>query len=139
MKLMFDLNVLLDVFQNRVPHYQFSSLLVKEVLKHTVVGVLPAHGITTIHYILTKYADRSKADKEIDWLLSRFEVADCGKSTFIQARSLAMNDFEDAVVAALAQITDCDFIVTRNEDDFTASPVTAITPKDFVEKYLRIP
>lgn len=54
MKIMLDLNVLLDVFQRRVPHFKYSSMVVKEVLKHTVHGFLPAHGLTTIHYILTK-------------------------------------------------------------------------------------
>ena len=136
MKLMLDLNILLDVFQQRAPHYQFSSKVVKEVLKHTVDAMLPAHGVTTIHYILTKYADSNRADREIDWLLSRFEVAACEKSTFIHARRLAMEDFEDAVVAALAEKNGCDYIITRNEDDFASSPVPALSPKDFIEKYV---
>ena len=139
MKLMLDLNILLDVFQKGVPHYQFSSLVVKEVLKRTMDGMLPAHGVTTIHYILTKYADSAKADKEVDWLLARFEIAACEKSTFLHARSLSIPDFEDAVVAALAELNRCDYIITRNEDDFASSPVPALTPKDFGEKYILKP
>ena len=62
MTLMLDLNVLLDVFQKRVPHYQYSSMVVKEILRQNVQGMLSAHGLTTIHYILAKYADTQRAN-----------------------------------------------------------------------------
>lgn len=139
MKLMLDVNILPDVFQKRDPHYQWSALVVKEALKHVVQALLPAHGITTIHYVLEKYADRSLADQEIDWLLSCFEVPDCGRSLFIQARKLPIADFEDAVVAALAQANGCAYIITRNEDDFANSPIQALHPKNFVEQYILTP
>jgi hypothetical protein len=53
MKIMLDLNVLLDVFQRRVPHVRYSSMVVKEILKHSVHGLLPAHGLTTIRQLFT--------------------------------------------------------------------------------------
>jgi predicted nucleic acid-binding protein len=45
-----------------------------------------------------------------------------------------MPDFEDAVIAAVAQREGADYIVTRNTKDFIASPVPAITPEDFLAR-----
>lgn len=48
MKIMLDLNVLLDYFQKRQPHCQYSSIVLSEILKNKIEGVVPAHGLTTI-------------------------------------------------------------------------------------------
>jgi predicted nucleic acid-binding protein len=44
-----------------------------------------------------------------------------------------MSDFEDAIVAAVAQRENADYIVTRNCADFVNSPVLALLPTDFLE------
>ena len=49
-----------------------------------------------------------------------------------------MNDFEDAIVSALAEEADCDYIVTRNVSDFHKSQIQAITPEDFAIKHVNI-
>ena len=36
MKVLFDTNILLDVFQNRQPHYETSAACVNEVLKKSI-------------------------------------------------------------------------------------------------------
>ncbi|HUE95677.1 MAG TPA: hypothetical protein VMN39_03410, partial [Longimicrobiaceae bacterium] len=64
----------------------------------------------------------------IDWLLGELAVVPEGREVFLRARSLGMGDFEDAVVAAAAEESGCDQIVTRNVRDFVRSPVLAISP-----------
>nr|VFJ89450.1 MAG: hypothetical protein BECKH772A_GA0070896_100153 [Candidatus Kentron sp. H]VFJ90979.1 MAG: hypothetical protein BECKH772B_GA0070898_100133 [Candidatus Kentron sp. H]VFJ97302.1 MAG: hypothetical protein BECKH772C_GA0070978_100123 [Candidatus Kentron sp. H] len=49
-----------------------------------------------------------------------------------RARSLRMTDFEDAVVAGAAESAGCKWVVTRNPKDFSASPVSALTPEEFL-------
>lgn len=134
MNIMLDVNVLIDYLQKREPHYQYSSLVVKAVLQETITGFIPAHGLTTVYYILAKHTDRQHANLHVDWLLQRFEVASADKTAFIKARRLAMDDFEDAVVAALAEAAGCDYIVTRNVPDFKDSPIPALTPEEFVKR-----
>ena len=43
MKVMFDANILLDVFQNRQPYYRDSAFCISEALKGTLEGWIPAH------------------------------------------------------------------------------------------------
>jgi predicted nucleic acid-binding protein len=131
MKVMIDLNVFLDFLQNRQPHYEASARVLSKILFGQLTGVIPAHAVTTLHYLIAKYASVRQANETIDWLLGRFEVAACDKAALLRARLLAFTDFEDAVLAALAEREKCDAIITRNITDFASSPVSAVTPKDF--------
>ena len=48
------------------------------------------------------------------------------------ALSREMQDFEDAVVDAVAERNEADCILTRNTKDFAGSIVPAVTPSDFL-------
>jgi len=132
MKVMLDLNIMLDVLQARYPYYHASALVISKVLNKEIVGLLPSHALTAIHYITSKYSGKQKADEAADWILTYFEIAPADKAAFLRARRLEINDFEDGVVASLAEVTACDFIVTRNISDFRKSPVKALIPEEFL-------
>jgi predicted nucleic acid-binding protein len=132
MKVLLDLNVLLDVVQNRVPHYHDSAKVLSLARLGEIQAVLPVHAFTTLYYILAKAAGKSKAEQTVDWLLAHFDVAVADKAVLLRARQLPLADFEDAVVASLAQAGQCDHVVTRNVADFVGSPVPALTPADFL-------
>ncbi len=51
---------------------------------------------------------------------------------FLRARGLPVADFEDAVVAALAESARCDYVISRNVAGFNDSPVPALTPEEFL-------
>jgi predicted nucleic acid-binding protein len=136
MKLMLDVNVVFDVLEERHPYYKHSSVMLSEVRYKKVEGVLPAHAVTTIYYMLAKHRDRQTANDKLDWLLANFEIAPVDKSVFLRARKLAIKDFEDAVVASLAEFAGCDYIVTRNAPDFEHALIPIITPEDFVSRYV---
>ena len=88
MQILIDLNVLLDVIQKREPHYTASGKILGLVAKRKLFGQIPAHALTTIHYIVAKYVGHSKAGQTIDWLLSTLKVIPAGQKEFIRARSL---------------------------------------------------
>lgn len=135
MKLMLDLNLLLDVVQQREPHYATSAQVLNYALEnHT--GCIAAHAVTTLHYLVNKYVDSRKADELIDWLLRCFAVCPARKSTFQRARALKFADFEDGVVCACAEQESCDYIITRNSSDFVNSTVPILTPGEFIAQQL---
>ncbi len=127
-----DLNVVLDVVQEREPHYRASAAVLAEVIRGRSKGVLPAHAITTLHYIVGRYQGRERANEMIDWLLNYFDIAAIGRAEMVRARGLGWRDFEDAVVAAGAESARCRAIVTRNVGDFPRSPVPALTPEEYL-------
>lgn len=97
-----------------------------------IQALIPAHAVTTLHYVLAKAAGQPKADQTVDWLLAHFEIAPAGKDALRRARELAFQDFEDAVVASLAEAAQCGHVITRNEADFAGSPVPAVSPTAFL-------
>jgi len=130
--ILLDLNVLLDVVQKCEPHYAASAGVIELVIRGDVKAALPAHAVTTVHYIVGRYQGRGKANEVVDWLLRYFEIAAIGHEQFSRARVLGWPDYEDAVVAAAAESCGCQAIVTRNVKDFGRSPVPAMTPEEYL-------
>jgi len=127
-----DLNVLLDVIQKREPHYAASAGVIEFFIRGDAKAVVPAHAVTTIHYIVRRYQSDRKANEVIDWLLRYFDVVAIGHAQVLRARAFGWPDFEDAVVAAAAESNGCQAIITRNVKDFEHSPVPAMTPDEYL-------
>ena len=132
MKVLFDLNIVLDVVQRREPFYQMSAAALSIAVRGDAQGVFPCHGVTTVHYLVSRYADKRRADELVDWLCNRFEIGAAGRRECARARSLPFADFEDAVVCAVAEACGCDGIVTRNLGDFSESPIRSLSPEEFL-------
>jgi predicted nucleic acid-binding protein len=135
MKAMLDLNVLLDVIQNRQPHYADSARVLSAARSGEFEALIPFHAVTTIFYLIERAQNTTAACQTVDWLLQHFEVPTVDKTTLIHARKLKLKDFEDAVVASVAVRNMCDYIISRNVADFSASPVKAISPADFLKNF----
>jgi predicted nucleic acid-binding protein len=134
MKLMIDLNIFIDVFQKRIPHYQDSSLVLTKILNKEITGFIAGHSVTALYYLTCKLSGQQKALEVIDWILDHFEVESAGKEGFQYARKFNMKDFEDAVLVKCAQRVGCDYIITRNSLDFKESSIPAVTPEKFLKE-----
>jgi len=133
MKALLDLNVLLDVIQNRQPHYADSARVLSAARSGEFDALIPFHAVTTIFYLVERAQDTATANKTVDWLLQHFNVPIADKGTLLHARKLKLKDFEDAVVASVAAREVCDYIISRNSADFSDSPVEAISPAEFLK------
>lgn len=133
MTILVDLNVILDVVQHREPHYTNSAVLLSKIVEGAVDGAVPGHAITTVYYLVRRYVNKERAETTVDWLLNHMEVLPAGEHDFRTARQFEMDDFEDAVVAALADRASCDVIVTRNTEDFEGGPTPVKPPKEILK------
>ena len=131
-RVMVDLNVILDVLENRAEWVAASAGVCALCAEGKIVGFVPSYALTTIYYIVRKRGGKALADKAIDWILSAFKVARCGDVEFRAARNGDIDDFEDAVVAASAQAEKCEAIITRNTAHFAASPVPPVAPSTWI-------
>ena len=75
-----DINVLLDVFQKREPHYAASAQVVNLVTSGRLIGMCPAHGLTTLYYLVRKYASRPSAESAMDSVLLHFQIGNLDAS-----------------------------------------------------------
>jgi predicted nucleic acid-binding protein len=126
--LLVDLNVVLDVLLERKPHADAAAAVWAGIEHGMAEGLLPAHALTTIHYLAGRSRGRAFARRAVEDLLGIFWVAPVDDKVLRQASALPLRDFEDAVSAACAAAADCDAVVTRDLRGFRGSTVAVIDP-----------
>jgi len=117
-KLLLDINVVLDVILARSPWAGEAAALLSAVEEGRAEGYVAGHAITTIHYIVAEEKGRQAAATAVTDLLRLVQIVPLGDADFHQALILGLADFEDAVQAAAALKIGADYLVTRNERDF---------------------
>ncbi len=127
-----DLNVILDVIQQRQPFYEESARVVDAVVRGQAVGWLAAHSITTLFYVINRVRNRETAVTAITGLLDVFTVAAVDDQVIRQALAWGWPDFEDAVQTAAAVQAQADFLITRNPRDFQSGSLPVVQPAAFL-------
>jgi predicted nucleic acid-binding protein len=128
MRLLLDINVLLDVVLERDPWARPAAELLAIIETNHAQGFVAAHTLPTVYYVVTKSQDRDTATRAMHDLLRLLDVVPVEKQDFYRALSLPLNDFEDAVQAAAAFRIDAEYLVTRNEPDFKGASIATATP-----------
>ncbi len=132
MKILFDINVVLDVILKREPWSRDSSALLDAAERRKVTGYVAAHTITTVYYIVAKVSGARRAATAVADLLRIVKIAPIAEADFTQALVLGIADFEDSVQAAAAAKVGADYIATRNGKDFRNSPVKPRSPAELL-------
>lgn len=133
MSVLVDTNILLDVALKREPFYQASALA---LAKARGLGdtLLCAISVTTLHYFLRQKLGEKGARQFVNLCVNAMTVAMVEKNTLQAALSSPMTDFEDGVIAQAALACAASLILTRNAKDFIKSPVSAISPEDYLKQ-----
>ena len=124
-RLLLDLNIVLDVVLDRAESASAARLWAA-LERGKGRGYLPAHGVTTIFYLVSRAQGSAFARRATDGILRTFAVAAVDEKVLRRALSLGWPDFEDAVCASAAEFCGCDAIVTRDPKGFVESPVRVI-------------
>lgn len=130
MRLLLDINVVLDVALNRAPFVQDSALLLNAVDQGRAEGFVAAHTITTAFYVTAKLQGVQVAMGAISQLLGIVDVVPADRGDLLRAISLGWRDFEDAVQAVSAENIAADAIVTRDPKDFQGATITVRSPAE---------
>jgi predicted nucleic acid-binding protein len=126
--LLLDLNVILDVILDRRPGVDAAAALWAAIEGGAGRGMIPAHGITTIFYLIEKARGGAFARNGVERLISVFGVAPVNEEVMRRALILAWPDFEDAVCAAAAEASGCQAIVTRDPTGYPDAPLPVVDP-----------
>ena len=128
-RVLFDTNVLLDVLAAREPHYAASVAALDLVGQNKVEGLVSAHAVTTLAYLLGREVGHVRSRELLSTLLSKMRVAAVTDSIIRTALTSRVNDFEDAVCDAAACEAGVNVIVTRNVGDFADATTLAVLPE----------
>jgi predicted nucleic acid-binding protein len=132
LKLLLDINVILDVVLSRIPWMGEAARLLTAVESGEADGYIAAHTLTTIHYYVAKHRGRVAAISFVTDLLRIVRVVPVDGADFLQALVLGIDDFEDAVQTIAALQIGADYLVTRNARDFNEEFVKIRTPGEVV-------
>ena len=72
---LFDVNIILDVLLDRAPHAEASAAAWAVVESGAARGLLAAHAVTTIHYLIRKEKSAAQSKSIISAILRVFGVA----------------------------------------------------------------
>lgn len=128
MKLLLDINVLIDVVLARQPWSADAARLLDAIEAGEASGYVAGHTITTAHYIFRKALGAADAAAAIASMLRVLDVVPVEKADFFHAAAMGGRDFEDAVQMVCALKVGADYIVTRDERDFQGSAIPARSP-----------
>jgi predicted nucleic acid-binding protein len=135
MVVLIDTNIILDYLLTRQPFLDNADKVLNLCLKQKCNGYIAAHSITNIFYILRKDFSVSERKKMLIKLCEFVEVASIQKKQVIDALvNEDFDDLEDRLQVECARMVNADYIVTRDITDFSASPIPAILPEDFLKK-----
>lgn len=130
---MIDTNVVLDVLLKRDPFFQASYEVMKQSALEKLEGFVSASAATDIYYLLRRaLKDNAQAKNGMEKLTQLVGIADALGEDVHAAIASNMEDFEDALVASIAERCQMAYIITRNTKDFASSSVKALTPEAFL-------
>jgi predicted nucleic acid-binding protein len=129
--LLLDTNILLDaVLQGRPNSASASAAAIWSAVEQgKASGIVAPHTVTTAYYFVEKALGVREARQFVALILQAFEVAPLDGAGLRKALDLKFNDFEDAVCVVAAQVTKCDYVVTRDLKGFRTSPVRCLSPE----------
>ena len=125
-----DLNVILDVLQQREGHFAASAAVWSAVERGEALGFIAAHSVTTLFDLLRRGLGSPKAQLVLEDVLSVFEIAPVTSQVIRRALALGWSDFEDAVQMAAAEGCGASHLFTRNLADFKGGLVPILSPAE---------
>ncbi len=138
MKIMVDVNIVIDVAEERAGFVEASSGVLEVIFAHRVAACFVSHAVTTTYFLVKRSSGKGRAEDVIDEILAHFVIVPSTKELMLRARKSLVSDFEDAIVAVAADMLKCEFIVTRDVGDFKHSAVKAIRPEEFMRLVERL-
>jgi predicted nucleic acid-binding protein len=135
MRVFLDTNVLLDVIEARPGLVEESSdvLNLAEGLQSELY--IAWHSLATIYYLIRRGRSEQAAMAEIDQILAWANIAPVDSLSATRARNLKFPDFEDAMQCVCAESYQADIIITRNTKDFIQSPISVMSPAEFLVRH----
>ena len=128
MRVLLDINVILDVLADREPFADAAAGVLALLEHQTLEGCIAAHTVTTLHYLLQKSLGKRRAKRAIMDLLKLVTVVPVDHDRLLHALAMDWSDFEDAVPNACAEKAEAEYIVTRDAKHFRRSDVPTIAP-----------
>lgn len=135
MKLFLDTNIIVDYILERGECYQQILQILSCAINKSIEVYASSLTIVNANYICVERNRTTKEEykRKIEVLRPFLTITPITASDIYSSYDSQWDDFEDGVQYFSAKRTGCDYIVTRNEDDFERSEITVKNPIDMTE------
>jgi predicted nucleic acid-binding protein len=134
MRVLFDTNVILDLFLDRKPFADQAAELWQANENDQLEGYVSAITPVNLFYIARRLKDSDVARQAVTEVLAALRVCPLNQTALQTALDLPFADYEDAVQHASATTSQLDAIVTRNPKDFTEATLPVFSPTDLLQQ-----
>lgn len=135
MKVFLDTNVLIDFMAVRQPHYRIAAALFALAEMGELQLTYSTLSVANSFYILRKNYTSIQISEAFENQKKVAEICGISSADTYAALSARWTDGEDSIQHQAAISARCDFIITRNIQDYVASSIPAMTPEAFLDKY----
>ena len=133
MTILLDTNIIMDALQDRQPFHVEAKEILLRAQNDEFACYFTANAATDIFYLYSKARDLKSARQVLGFLLATYKVVSVSHEDCINAMSIPIEDFEDALVSACAKKVGADYIISRDDMYLRDnSPVKVVEPKDFL-------
>ena len=130
-----DSDVILDVALARNPFFPASKMILAMAENNFIIGSISSNCIANIYYILRKLGGDIKAREFISNIVKYISVITINHQSVLKALKSKFSDFEDALQYYSALENQCEYIITRNIEDYKNSKINILLPEEFVKMF----
>jgi predicted nucleic acid-binding protein len=136
-----DSDIILDVALAREPFLEKSKMLLSTAANNLIIGFTSSLCIANVYYFMRKYKTDKDAREFLSTLLSFLTVLPIEHDVTLNVLQSEFSDFEDALQYYTAMKNQCNYLITRNSNDYKKSlelnlPVKVLSPDDFLRLIL---
>ena len=131
-KVFIDTDVILDVALAREPFFFASKIILAMAENNIIIGAISSNCVANIYYILRKSGGDSKTRKFISTIVKYITVITIDHKNVLEALKSKFSDFEDALQHYSAMGNQCEYIVTRNIEDYKNAKINVLLPEEFI-------
>lgn len=134
-RIFIDTNVALDLLQARNP-WMFEAIQIFALAESNQIELcISTDALSTIFYVIEKNSNATKAREALSKLIDYVTLCALDDSAVLKGMALDFKDIEDVFVCSVAQKANAEVIVTRNQADFSNSPIPVQTPIEFLASW----
>jgi predicted nucleic acid-binding protein len=134
MKVLLDVNVVLDVLLVRQPWFADAAQVWDAHRNGQITSAVAAFTVPTIFYIVRRQTDLKHAHDAVRICLTTLEIVPVLRTTLELARTLPGSDYEDNLQLACATETQMDGVVTRDPSGYPGATVPILSPADLLAR-----
>ena len=136
MKLFLDTNILIDVIANRKPWVDEALVLFELAKQKKLTLIVADFSFINLAYITRKLFTQEELYALFSDLCLYVKVVEVGGMIIKKSFQKRWKDMEDCVQYLVAKREEADYLITRNEKDFSDSDIPVLSPSEFLDMIL---